>query len=275
MEQQDLPLGKTKALVVLSGGQDSTTCLAWAKERFDEVYAITFDYGQRHHVEIEAAVTVAKLLGTYGHVLVPLGDGVLQGTSPLVSDNELEQYEDHQSLPGGIENTFVPMRNQLFLTIAANQAFILGCTDLVTGVCEEDSGGYPDCRRSFIDAVEQACNAGTFTGEAGVLPALTIHTPLMHMTKAESVSLACSIPGCYQALAYSHTAYDGQYPPLGHDHANLLRAKGFEEAGVPDPLVLRACAEDLMSLPGTENYQPILVKKYCGMLGYNDEESLL
>lgn len=275
MNQQNLPLGKTKALVVLSGGQDSTTCLAWALQRYDEVHAITFAYGQRHLVEIEAAILVVKCLGAASHEVYDLGEGILDSTSPLLSDNLLEQYEGHESLPGGIENTFVPMRNQLFLTIAANRAFVLGCTNLITGVCEEDSGGYPDCRQSFIDSMMTTCNLGTFTGEVGAMPSLTIHTPLMNLTKAESVSLACAIPGCYQALAFSHTAYDGQYPPLGHDHATLLRAKGFEEAGIPDPLVLRAYSAGLMVLPTTENYQPTLVTKYGDMLKKYLEVGLL
>ena len=244
---------KDTCLVVLSGGQDSTTCLFWAKERFDEVHAITFDYNQRHRREIEAAQKIAEMAGVSSHEIVVMGP-ILKGASPLVSDNELEQYEHHAVLPDGLEKTFVPMRNQLFLTVAANRAYVLGCRNLVTGVCQEDFGGYPDCRQVFIDAFQQACNLGTFTGQDGALEGLSIYTPLMHRTKAESVHLATDIPGAYLALAYSHTSYDGAYPPTGHDHATLLRQKGFEEAGVPDPLVLRAHAEGLMEMPDSPNY---------------------
>lgn len=251
----------SKVLVVLSGGQDSTTCLYWAKKQFKEVHAITFDYGQRHRIEIDAALTIAQMAGVASHEVVTLGP-ILKGTSPLVSGEALEQYADHHSLPGGLEKTFVPMRNQMFLTIAANRAYALGCSDLVTGVCQEDSGGYPDCRRSFIDAFEQACNEGTFTGESETLPGLKIHTPLMYMTKAASVNLAINLPGCYSALAFSHTSYDGAYPPVGKDHATLLRAKGFEEAGIPDPLVIRANNEGLMDLPDTTNYSAPVVVAY-------------
>jgi 7-cyano-7-deazaguanine synthase len=182
------------------------------------------------------------------HEVVTLGP-VLKGASPLVSQSNLEQYKDPDSLPGGLEKTFVPMRNQLFLTLAANRAAVHGCEALVTGVCEEDYGGYPDCRQTFIHALQHACNLGTFTGEDGAPQSLAILTPLMKLSKAATVALAMNLNGCYAALAYSHTSYDGQYPPTGHDHATLLREKGFRDANVPDPLVLRAYLEGLMDLP--------------------------
>jgi 7-cyano-7-deazaguanine synthase len=254
---------KDKALVVLSGGQDSTTCLWWAIEQGWDVAAVTFNYGQKHIAELEAAERVVAIARkqkglAIPHEVVTLG-AILKGASPLVNkDAALEQYADHQSLPGGLEKTFVPMRNQLFITLAANRAFCMGASILVTGVCQEDFGGYPDCRERFIDALEAACNEGTFTGEPDTLPPLNIDTPLMHLTKAQSIDLALSLSGCYAALAYSHTSYDGLYPPTGHDHATLLRAKGFEQAGVPDPLVLRAAISDgLMPLPKTSNYAKI------------------
>lgn len=248
-----------KALVVLSGGQDSTTCLFWTIDKYgvDQVQAVTFDYGQRHLIEIEAAKKVAEMAGIprHKHEIIQLG-AILKGTSPLVNpDSELEQYADHHSLPGGLEKTFVPMRNQLFLTIAANRAYVLGCQILVTGLCNGDQQGYPDCRPEFIKAFENVCNKGTFTGEPGTLGGLEIEAPLLYLDKADTVRLADDLPGCMEALAYSHTAYDGAYPPTGHDHATLLRAKGFEEAGLPDPLILRAVAEGLMKLPDSSNYQ--------------------
>jgi 7-cyano-7-deazaguanine synthase len=258
-----------KAVIVLSGGQDSTTCLYWAKARGLELHAITFDYGQRHRREIQAAIKVAQMAGVVTHRVVELGyghqmvngrfhqvGGVLEGTSPLVDPNaELEQYHNHQSLPGGLEKTFVPMRNQLFLTIAANRAYVLGTRMVVTGVSAEDYGGYPDCRQDFINALELVSSLGTFTGKDGALPALFISTPLMHMNKRETVELACRIDGCYEALAFSHTSYDGEYPPTGKDHATLLRQKGFEAAGIPDPLILRAHIKgDLKELPEHESY---------------------
>lgn len=258
-----------KVLVVLSGGQDSTTCLYWALNHPNwEVHAVTFDYKQRHRREINAARRIAAITGLTSegrHEVVELGP-ILRGTSPLVSGAQLEQYEGHHALPGGLEKTFVPMRNQLFLTVAANRAYCIGATHLVTGVCQEDFGGYPDCRRNFIDALERACNLGTFTGEPDTLPPLKIHTPLMYVTKEDSVYMALAIPGCYQALAFSHTSYDGAYPPNGKDHATLLRAKGFEQAGIPDPLILRAVREGLMELPITPNYSEDLVEKYINLI---------
>jgi 7-cyano-7-deazaguanine synthase len=245
----------SKALVIFSGGQDSTTCLAWAKKKFDEVTAITFDYGQRHIIEIEAARTICKMLEVEQEVVhVP---NILISSSPLTSENELEEYTSFKEMEEVIgdrrELTFVPMRNALFLTIAANRAEALGIKNLVTGVCQEDNANYSDCRAVFIDATANYINTALghdTSGEVGI----AIHTPLMHLTKAKTVELAFQLPGCWAALAFSHTSYDGKYPPIGMNHSNVLRAQGFLEAGLPDPLVLRAHQEGLMALPEAANY---------------------
>ena len=248
------PETKTKALVVLSGGQDSTTCLFWAKMNFHEVHAITFNYGQRHKIEIESAKMIAEIAGVESHEILDLPAGILAGTSPLVDKNEaVPAYDAEEEMPDGVAKTFVPMRNQFFLTVAANRAFVLGCDVLVTGVCETDYSGYPDCRREFIDSFENTCNLGTFTGEDWLQGGLKVETPLMHMSKAESVELAIEA-GAWPALTYSHTAYDGTFPPAGTDAASILRAKGFLEAGVCDPMILRAWKLGLCELPETENY---------------------
>src|SRR5687768_16279844 len=125
----------SKAVVVFSGGQDSTTCLFWAIRNGWEVYPISFDCGQKHLVDRNAAQRIVHMAGLQDrHEIIKLGDGILAGTSPLVNKNEtLEQYASHHVLPGGLEKTFVPMRNQLFLTIAANRAICLGATKIVTG----------------------------------------------------------------------------------------------------------------------------------------------
>ncbi len=252
---------KTKALVVLSGGQDSTTCLAWARNRFDEVHALTINYGQRHAIEIAGAKMIGILGQLDSHEILTLPAGILEGTSPLTDPNQpVPQYTSQDEVPDGVAKTFVPLRNQFFLTLAANRAFVLGCTHLVTGVCQTDYSGYPDCRQEFVDSLAETINKGTFTGEDWLLGELTIHTPLMNLTKAESVDLAIA-EGAYGMLAYSHTAYDGSYPPAGTDAASLLRAKGFEEADIPDPLILRAWINGLTDLPETKNYGKVSVDK--------------
>lgn len=245
-----------KALVILSGGQDSTTCLYWAVEQFDEVHAITFDYGQRHKLEIESAVKVAMMAGVTSHEIVPVPN-CLVSTSPLTSQTPLETYASAEQMALVIgdrrETTFVPMRNALFLTIAANRAEALGIPNLVTGVCQMDNANYDDCRASFIQRAEDYINFALGHDHRDT-PAITIHTPLLYKTKAESVFFARTLPGCWEALAYTHTSYDGKYPPTDMNHANVLRADGFERAGLPDPLVLRAVREGLMTLPATSNY---------------------
>lgn len=249
----------SKALVVLSGGQDSTTCLFMAKQAHEEVHAITFDYNQRHRLELEAATRVAQLAGCRTHEVVTLGP-ILQGRSPLTNPAEqLEQYQNHDEMEKTIGNrvelTFVPMRNTLFLTIAMNRAVVLGADALYTGVCEADNANYPDCRSTFIHMLHRA-----FSESLGQ-EAPRIETPLMRMSKDQSIWEALKYPGAYAALGFSHTAYDGSYPPTGHDHATILRAHGFEQAGVPDPLVVRAYWEGSMELPTTSNYQ-----KWAGLL---------
>jgi 7-cyano-7-deazaguanine synthase len=251
----------TKALVILSGGQDSTTCLFWAKENYDELHAITFDYGQRHVIEIEAAKKVAEMASVVTHEIVKVPN-ILISTSPLTSNEELEHYADAESMDSVIgnrrEKTFVPMRNALFLTIAANRAEALGITDIFTGVCQMDNANYDDCRDVFVRAAEEYINTALGHDHRGTFP-ICICTPLIYMSKAETVSLAKALPGCWEALAYTHTSYDGKYPPTDANHANILRADGFEKAGLPDPLVLRAHSEGLMELPTTPNYNDRIV----------------
>lgn len=240
------------ALVILSGGQDSTTCLFWARQRFANVRAITFDYGQRHRIELEAANIVAQMANVE-HEIIDIKN-ILLSTSPLLSNEELDQYENAQQMEqvvgDRIEKTFVPMRNALFLTIAVNRALAYKCNNIVIGVSEEDSANYPDCTRQFLDDFCQL--ARTALNSDGTR--CSLRAPLLSHTKAETVKMAHAIPGCWEALAYTHTSYDGKYPPTDKNHANILRAKGFEEAGLPDPLVVRAWREGLMELPETANY---------------------
>jgi 7-cyano-7-deazaguanine synthase len=258
----------TKALVVLSGGQDSTTCLFWAQKTFDEIHAITFDYGQRHSLELEAALKVGEMAGVITHEFVKVPN-CLVSVSPLTSDNELEEYDSFEQMDATIGNrrelTFVPMRNALFLTIAANRAEALGIQNIVTGVCQMDNANYDDCRLVFLEATENYINTALGHDHRGT-PQIEIYAPLLMLSKAQTVLLARELPGCWEALAYSHTSYDGLYPPTGMNHSNVLRAQGFLEAGHPDPLVLRAHREGLMELPDTDNYKNLQLDCFDGGL---------
>jgi 7-cyano-7-deazaguanine synthase len=233
-------IAKTKlnrpCLVVFSGGQDSTTCLHWALNTFSAVEAIFFDYGQRHKTEVIAAQTIAW------RVQIPMRlfrlDFLRELKGNSLTDNSMAIAESTGA--GALPNTFVPGRNLLFLTQAAAYAYTQGISDLVTGVCQTDYSGYPDCRHATMRALQQALNLGL--GAAERRKYLRIHTPLMFKTKAQSVVLAQQW-GALDSLALSHTCYEGNYPPCGKCPACVLRAKGFSEAGVADPLLLRVQSE--------------------------------
>lgn len=254
------------ALVVLSGGQDSTICLLWALRLYARVRAITFNYGQRHIAELRAARCVAHLAGLGGaqfthHEFVEVGP-ILAGSSPLTDHTKnLERYQSFEQMDrvigDRVELTFVPMRNALFLTLAANRAALIdGGVDIITGVCQADNANYPDCRGVFIDAQRLAINAALGADSRNDVMPVNILTPLLDMTKADSVLMAHSW-GLYQysILAYSHTAYDGSYPPRD-DHASVLRAHGFAEAKLPDPLIARAVVEgQLFTWPLAPGYE--------------------
>lgn len=223
------------ALVLLSGGQDSTTSLFWARMFFDEVVAVSISYGQRHRSELRAAKAIADFagLGTH-HYVLPLA--VLQsiGDSALVDETKPIEgsggYADAQ-MTHGLPTSFVPGRNLLMLSAAAALAVKLNISDIVTGVCQTDYSGYPDCRREFIDSLEATLTLA-MPSSAGPF---RIHTPLMHMSKGETVRLAHRLPGCWEALGLSVTCYEGQRPGCGECPACVLRAAGFAEAGLEDP----------------------------------------
>jgi 7-cyano-7-deazaguanine synthase len=235
------------ALVILSGGQDSSTCLLWAKHVYEEVHAITFDYGQKHRVEIEAAKKVAALVGVASHAVVDVR-GLLLGRSPLIDPaTPLETYNDFGSMDKVIgtrvELTFVPLRNMLFLVVAANHALAKNCHTLITGVCAMDNANYPDCTEPFIHKAEAAMrealgmNRVDYVTQGG--QQLEVVTPLLFLTKDQTVDLAATYEGWEQVLAETHTCYAGQVPPCGKCHACVLRAEGFRLADTVDPLVAK------------------------------------
>ncbi len=226
------------ALVVFSGGQDSTTCLHWALRTFAAVETVFFDYGQRHASEERAAQKIAWRLS------VPLRRFKIDffremgGNSLTDSSMEIDADASH-----GLPNTFVPGRNLLFLTQAAAYASTRGIRDVVTGVCQTDYSGYPDCRHDTIRALQRSLHLGLGWPErnGNRAGAFRIHTPLMFRTKAESVALAQAWDA-FESLAFSHTCYEGVFPPCGRCPACVLRAKGFAAAGIEDPLIHRAQA---------------------------------
>ena len=213
------------ALVVFSGGQDSTTCLYWALKRFSRVEAVTFDYGQRHRVEIEQARIIADLAGVPHHV-VPV-PGVLGGST--ITDEPGSTERPHTARPD-LPSSFTPGRNAVFLAIAASLAYNLRCRTIVTGVSQADYSGYPDCRGEFIASMETALSAA-------VDEPLSIETPLLDLSKAETWALANELGCLYVVVEHSHTDYHGDrserhawgYGRLDNP-ASILRAKGFEEA---------------------------------------------
>jgi 7-cyano-7-deazaguanine synthase len=219
-------------LVVFSGGQDSTTCLHWALRAFSAVEAVFFDYGQRHKSEILAAQAIAW------RVRIPMRIFRLDFFREM-KGNALIDHSIPILMPttgGSLPNTFVPGRNLLFLTQAAAFAYIKGIKDIVTGLCQTDYSGYPDCRMETIRALQKSLHLGLGWPERhGVF---RIHVPLMFKTKAESVRLARKW-GAMESLAYSHTCYEDAHPPCGQCPACLLRARGFAEAGMMDPLIER------------------------------------
>lgn len=217
-----------KALVVLSGGQDSTTCLFWAMDRFghDAVSSISFDYGQRHRIELECARKVAAAAGITNTCL-PIDTFSALGGDALTDSGIAVSGDSEQR--AGLPNTFVPGRNLIFLTFAAAFAYQRGIEHIVTGVAQTDYSGYPDCQEATIQSLQNSIRLGMQTQ-------IQIHTPLMHLSKRETVELASKL-GALESLALTHTCYNGARPPCGKCAACELRAKGFAEAGIDDPLL--------------------------------------
>ncbi|WP_107949052.1 7-cyano-7-deazaguanine synthase QueC [Lysinibacillus parviboronicapiens] len=207
-----------KAIVVFSGGQDSTTCLFWAQERFEEVEAVTFDYGQRHLLEIECAKEIAAELGVTHHILDMSLLNQLAPNALTRQDIEVEDGED-----GGLPSTFVPGRNLLFLSFAGVLASQVGAKHIVTGVCETDFSGYPDCRDIFIKSLNVTLNLSMDNS-------FVIDTPLMWLNKAQTWALADQLGALEFVRQRTLTCYNGVIADgCGECPACKLRKKGLDE----------------------------------------------
>ena len=226
-----------RAVVLLSGGLDSTTTLAIAKSEGLTPYAPTFRYGQRHAVQIEAARRIAAHLGVAGHVIVPIDLRVFGG-SALTSDVPVPKDRPAEQIAHGIPITYVPARNTIFLAYALAWAEVLESSNIFIGVNAIDYSGYPDCRPEYISAFEHMANLATKAGVEG-RTRTRIHTPLAQLDKGEIVRLGVEVG---LDFSLTHSCYDPDQGgrPCGHCDSCLLRRKGFEVAGIVDPLVYPA-----------------------------------
>ena len=220
------------AVVLLSGGLDSATVLAIAKAEGFEPHALSFRYGQRHTVELDAARRVAESMGVAKHTVLDI-DLRQFGGSALTSDVSVPKGRSLQEMSNAIPVTYVPARNTIFLSFALAQAEVLGATDLFIGVNALDYSGYPDCRPEYIEAYERMANLATRAGVEGE-QRMRIHTPLISLTKAQIIRRGLELGVDYSMTS---TCYDPSPDgrACGQCDACLLRLKGFAENGIPDP----------------------------------------
>ena len=222
---------KRKAVCLLSGGLDSATCMAYALQKNYECYALSFDYGQRHRVELQAAARVAAALGVAQHRIVEV-DLRAFGGSALTADISVPKARSSSEMGQGIPITYVPARNTIFLSFALAWAEVLEASDIFIGVNAIDYSGYPDCRPEYIEAFERMANLATRSGVGGRTKC-RIHTPLIRLSKAEIVRLAAELG---VPFGLTHSCYDPspEGAACGRCDSCLLRRKGFEEAGLED-----------------------------------------
>lgn len=231
---------KQKAVVLLSGGLDSATALANANARDFECYAMSFDYGQRHRVELELAKEQANLQGVVRHITVNV-DLRQFGGSALTADIDVPKDREEDDMSDEIPITYVPARNTVFLSYALAWSEVLGANDIFIGVNVLDYSGYPDCRPEFIASFEAMANLATKVGVNG--QKMTVQTPLIDLTKAQIIQM-----GLDQGVRYDFTSscYDPEPSgkPCRHCDSCILRERGFAQLGMTDPLVLRHEAAD-------------------------------
>ncbi|WP_297528027.1 7-cyano-7-deazaguanine synthase QueC [Thiohalobacter sp.] len=220
------------AVVLLSGGLDSATALAIAREQGFDCHALSLDYGQRHRAELEAARRVAEAQGVREHRILPIDLAAFGGSA--LTDPDIAVPEGPSE---GIPVTYVPARNTIFLSLALAWAEVLGARDLFVGVNAVDYSGYPDCRPEYIEAFERLANLATRAGVEGV--AIRVHAPLIRMTKAEIIRTGVRL-GVDYGLTLSCYAADARGRACGRCDSCRLRAAGFAAAGVPDPTAYQA-----------------------------------
>ncbi len=222
-----------RAICLLSGGLDSATCLAIAREEGFDCYCLSFDYGQRHRVELELAKVTAHRLGAKEHRVIAI-DLRAFGGSALTSDIDVPKDRAATEMTSGIPVTYVPARNTIFLSFALAYAEVAGADNIFIGVNAIDYSGYPDCRPEFIHAFETMANLATKAGVEG-MSKIVVRTPLIRMTKAEIVRKAVELG---IDLSFTHSCYDPDPngTACGRCDSCVLRRKGFEEAGIRDPL---------------------------------------
>ncbi len=218
------------AVVLLSGGLDSATCLALARREGFICHALTFDYGQRHKAEIRCAERIARQLGAKSHTIYTLDVGPFAGSS-LTTGGEVPKDRDAPG-EGDIPSTYVPARNLVFLSIATAYAETLGANDVFIGVNAVDYSGYPDCRPDFVDAFARAATLATRRGTQEASP-LCVRTPLLRLSKAEIVRAGLDAGVDFALTTSCYDPHDGA--ACGHCDACILRRRGFEAAGVADP----------------------------------------
>jgi 7-cyano-7-deazaguanine synthase len=227
---------KTRAVVLLSGGLDSSTVLAIARAAGFDAYALSFDYGQRHAHELESARRVAAALGAADHVVASIDLRVFGG-SALTSDIDVPKHRPIESMGESIPITYVPARNTIFLSFALAWSEVLGAQDIFIGVNALDYSGYPDCRPEYIEAYERMANLAVKAAVEGT-SRLRIHTPLIAMSKADIIRRGLEL-GVDYGLTSSCYDPDEDGTPCAACDSCLLRLKGFQEAGIDDPLGAR------------------------------------
>ena len=220
-----------KAVVLVSGGLDSTTCLAMAREKEFDLYALTFNYGQRHDHELNSAKMVVDFFNIHDHSIIDI-DLAQFGGSALTDQIDVPKKRDLSDM-AEIPVTYVPARNTVFLSLALAWAEVLGSFDIFIGVNALDYSGYPDCRPEYISSFEKTANLATKAGVSG--SSFRIHTPLIDMTKSEIIKVGMDL-GVDYSLTSSCYDPDQEGNPCGLCDACYLRLKGFKEAGIIDPL---------------------------------------